>query len=389
MPYGAVLQALRGLVKQLLGEPEARLAVWRREFASAVGSNGRVLTDLVPELEEVVGPQPSIPALPPREAHARFQRVFADFLRAAATAEHPLALFVDDLQWTDPSTPELLLHLLVDEGLEHVLFIGSYRDNEVLAGHVLRAVMAELQAKRPDAIQEIRLAPLAEADVNCIVADTLHRAADSCRSVSALIAQKTAGNPFFVKELLALLGHDGAFYFDSAAGRWNWDEERIARAGLSDNVIELMVRRLERLPSETSEVLRLAACLGNSFDLHTLARVAGKPAGDVATALWQAVRERLLVPVGSAYRLFMTAERTTTRDSARSGFGTSSSTIGCSRPRIRSSAKRSGLGSTSPSGACSSRAAAPATRTCSTPPTTSTSAGRSWSSRRSAASSRA
>jgi predicted ATPase/HPt (histidine-containing phosphotransfer) domain-containing protein len=303
VPYGAVLHALRALVKQLLGEPEAHLTAWRQAFATTVKASGRVLTDLVPELEEVVGPQPAIPALQPREAHARFQRVFADFLRCAATAQHPLVVFIDDMQWTDPSTPELLQHLLSDQGLEHVLFIGSYRDNEVPAGHVLRALIRELRERRPAAVQEIQLAPLAEADVNRIVADTLHCEPESCRAISGLIAQKTGGNPFFVKELLGLLFRDGVFHFDAARGRWDWDEERIARAALSDNVVELMVQRLQRLPPETIEVLRLAACLGNSFELHALARVADAPADQVATALWQAVRERVLVPVGSAYRL--------------------------------------------------------------------------------------
>ncbi|HSY25862.1 MAG TPA: serine/threonine-protein kinase PknK, partial [Polyangiaceae bacterium] len=303
VPYGAVVQALRALVKQLLGEPEARLSVWRRDLRAAVGSNGRVLTDLVPELAEILGPQPAVPEVAPREAHTRFQRVFSDFLRAAAMPDHPLVLFVDDLQWADASTPELLVQLLADDGLRHVLILGSYRDNEVRSGHVLQSAVSELRKNRPDALQEILLSPLGEEDVNRIVADTLHRDSESCRSVSALIAQKTGGNPFFVKELLAALGRDGAFRFVPEHGRWDWDEELVGKAGVSDNVVDLMVQRLRRLPPATVEVLRLAACLGNSFELDSLARVAGRPAGEVATALWEAVRERVLLPMGSAYRL--------------------------------------------------------------------------------------
>lgn len=303
VPYGAVVQSLRAFVKQLLGEPEARLAVWRRDLRAAVGSNGRVLTDLVPELAEVLGPQPAVPDVGPREAHTRFQRVFTDFLRAAASPNHPLVLFIDDLQWADASTPELLVQLLADDGLRHALIIGSYRDNEVHSGHVLRAAVSELRKNRPAFLQEIILSPLGEDDVNRIVADTLHRDFESCRSVSALIAQKTGGNPFFVKELLAALGRDGAFRFVPERGRWDWDEALVGKAAVSDNVVDLMVHRLRRLPAATVEVLRLAACLGNSFDLDSLARVAGRPAGEAATALWEAVRERVLVPMGSAYRL--------------------------------------------------------------------------------------
>jgi predicted ATPase/HPt (histidine-containing phosphotransfer) domain-containing protein len=303
VPYGAIVQALRTLVKQLLGEPEARLAVWRRDLRTAVGSNGRVLTELVPELEEILGPQPPVPEVAPREAHTRFQRVFGDFLRAAAVPHHPLVLFVDDLQWADPSTPELLVQLLSDDALRHVLVIGSYRDNEVQSGHVLRAAVSELRNNRPEVLQEILLSPLSEDDVNRIVADTLHRDPGSCLSVSALIAQKTGGNPFFVKELLAALGRDGAFRFVPEHGRWDWDEELVGKAAVSDNVVDLMVQRLRRLPPATVEVLRLAACLGNSFELDSLARVAARPAGEAAAALWEAVRERVLMPMGSAYRL--------------------------------------------------------------------------------------
>jgi predicted ATPase/HPt (histidine-containing phosphotransfer) domain-containing protein len=303
VPYAAVTQAIRGLVKQLLGEPEDVLARWRRDLSAAVGSAGRVLTDLVPELAEILGPQPSVPALAPREAHVRFQRVFREFLKASATADHPLVLFIDDLQWADPSTPELLVYVISEEALQHLLVIGAYRDNEVHSGHPLRVALADLEAKQPGAVREIQLSPLSEDDVNRLVADTLHRDAESCRPISALIAQKTGGNPFFVKELLAMLARDGAFTFVAEHGRWDWDEARIERAAISENVIDLMVQQLRELPAETTDALRWAACIGSAFELSRVAGVAGKAPGQLSAALWPAVRERVLVPIGSAYRL--------------------------------------------------------------------------------------
>jgi predicted ATPase/HPt (histidine-containing phosphotransfer) domain-containing protein len=303
LPYGAVVQALRALVKQLLGEPEEVLATYKRKFGAAMGPNGQVLVELVPELEGILGPQPPVPALAPREAHTRLHRAFGDLLRGLATADHPIVLFLDDLQWADPATLELIEHLLCDEALRYLLVIGSYRDNEVQPGHSLRLALNRIFEKRHDVAREIVLRALSEDDVNLLVADTLHCDPESCRSVAAVIAQKTGGNPFFIKELLNLLARDGAFRFVPEQGRWGWDEGEIEKAAVSDNVVDLMVQRLRRLPAETIEVLRLAACIGNDFDLSWVSRIAGKPAGQVATALFQAVRERVLVPVSGAYRL--------------------------------------------------------------------------------------
>jgi predicted ATPase len=303
LPYGAVVQALRALVKHLLGEPEAALAVYKQRFSSAMGPNGRVLLDLVPELETILGPQPPVPALPPREAQTRLHRAWADLLRGLATADHPIVLFLDDLQWADPATLELVEHLLCDEPLRHLLVIGSYRDNEVQPGHPLRLALNRIHDKRHDVAREIVLKALSEDDINLLVADTLHCDPESSRSVSAIIAQKTGGNPFFAKELLNMLARDGAFRFVPERGRWSWDEDRIEKAAVSDNVVDLMVQRLQRLSPDAIEVLRLAACIGGDFDLFLVSRIAGKPAGQVATALLQAVQERLLLPVSGAYRL--------------------------------------------------------------------------------------
>ncbi|HEY4016425.1 MAG TPA: AAA family ATPase [Polyangiaceae bacterium] len=302
-PYGVWIQALRGFVKQVLAEPEEHLLSWRQRLVAALGANGNVVVNLVPELEQVIGPQPAVPDLPAREAQGRTQRVFRDLIKAMATSEHPLVIFFDDLQWSDDSTPQLLVDLLCDEEIRHVLVIGAYRDNEVPEDHPLRAAIADLTAKRPGALRQMQLLALSEATLNQLVADTLHCDPSASRPLAARLFQKTAGNPFFLNEALAQLHREGAVRFAAEQGCWTWDDDKVSRAAVSHNVADLMVHRLRRLPSETVDCLRLASCLGGEFDLASLVRLAGKPAGDVGAAMWKAVEERLVLPQGDGHRL--------------------------------------------------------------------------------------
>jgi predicted ATPase/HPt (histidine-containing phosphotransfer) domain-containing protein len=303
VPYGALLQGVRGLLRQLLAEPEDRLQFWRETIGAAIDPNGQVLANLLPELEKVMGPQAPVPELPPREALARLHRVFREFIRAVARPDHPLVVFIDDLQWADASTPGLLVHLLSDPELKHLLVIGTYRDTDVVEGHLVHLALAELAKQRPEAVLRIELLPLAEASVNDLVADTLRCDPAASVALGRLVAEKTAGNPFFVKELLAMLYRDGAFGFVAGEGHWQWDVERVAAAAVTDNVVDLMVQRLNRLSTATIECLRFAACIGGEFDLRTLIRVGGKPAGEVAAAMREAVGQRVVVPLDGSYRL--------------------------------------------------------------------------------------
>lgn len=303
IPYGAILQAVRGLVKQLLAEPDDRLKAWKETIGAALHPNGAVLVGLIPELERITGPQPIVPEVSTREAHVRLLRVFGDLIRAVATADHPLVLFIDDLQWADASTPELLVHLIADSSIRHLLVIGAYRDNEVQPGDALLMALGGLKERRPEAIHRIELAPLSEASVNDLVADTLRCDPAVSRPLAELITQKTAGNPFFVKEMLGVFSHAGVFRFSADEGRWHWDFDKIRAASVSDNVVDLLVQRLRRLPHDTIECLRLASCIGAEFDLQTLARATQRNAGPLAASLWAAVQEGILVPLGDSYRL--------------------------------------------------------------------------------------
>ena len=303
VPYAALGQALRSLVRHLLAEPEDRLRVWRDKISAAMGPNGQVLVDVIPELEQVVGPQPAPVELSAREAQARFQHVFRELIRALAQPEHPLVIFIDDLQWADASTPELLVQLLSDEQLRHLLVIGAYRDNEVKEGHPLLAAVNALSTSRPDIVQQILLTPLSITGVNQVVAATLHCAPDISQQLADLVFQKTAGNPFFVNELLRSLYRDGAFHFVAEEGHWQWQRDKIDRSGISDNVVAHMIKELKRLPVETIDCLSLAACIGYRFDLRTVAWAADLPAGSTAMALQDAVKQQVIIPLRGSYRL--------------------------------------------------------------------------------------
>ncbi|HTV23406.1 MAG TPA: AAA family ATPase, partial [Polyangiaceae bacterium] len=303
MPYAALLQALGGLVEGLLAESEERLSAWQQWLGAALGPNGQVLVELIPELEQIIGQQPALAQLSPREARERLQQVVRAFIRALARPEHPLVIFVDDLQWTDASTAELLVHLLEDESLRHLLIIGAYRDNEVDEEHLLGLALAKLRAARPEVVRQIRLEPLSPDSVHVIVASTVLGPPELSRPLADLVSRKTDGNPFFVNELLRMLNLEGAFRFVRSEGRWEWQLERIAQARFSDNVVDLMVERLNRLPAATLELLPIGACLGAEFELASLVHVVGRPPGALALALWEAVRADVLVPVGSSYRL--------------------------------------------------------------------------------------
>ena len=303
VPYGALAGALGELVRGLLAEPEAPLRATRAALRAALGANGQVLVDLLPDLEQLIGPQPPLPELSAREASYRFQRTCRDFLAAIATSERPVVIFLDDLQWADGPTPELLVFLLDDDLLQHLLVLGACRANEVGAGHPLRLAIDAIDRGHPGRVVRLIVEPLSVDAVTQLVATAARRDPAECRSLGELIFRKTAGTPFFVNELLMLLYREGALRFRAEAGRWEWDDARVAEAAISGNVVELVVQKLKLLPDLTLGVLRLASCIGPRFDLLTLSRLAVRPAGLVAEALRAAIDADVVAPVGGNFRL--------------------------------------------------------------------------------------
>lgn len=293
IPLGAMVQALRAMVRQLLTESEDQLTVWRTTFAATLGTNAAVLAEVIPEIEIVIGKQPPPVALAPTEALNRFQLVFQKFIAAIAQPEHPLVIFLDDLQWADTATLGLLKPLLASPEIPCLLVIGAYRDNETDQTHPLLRTLAELESAGIE-LERVILGPLRLSDLSLLIADTLHRETHEMDALARLVQAKTAGNPFFVTQFLKALKEDGYLRFDHEVGRWTYRIEAIEGAPMTDNVIDLMTRKIQRLSARTQRILSLAACIGNPFDRDTLAIVSEQLPATAADDLGEAVNENLV-----------------------------------------------------------------------------------------------
>jgi len=301
IPYATLAQAFQGPIRFLLSKSEAELQNWRHAFGEALGPNGRLIVDLVPELKLIVGEPPPLPVLPPREAQGRFQMVFRRFIGVFARPEHPLALFLDDLQWLDAATLDLIEDLLTQPDVQHLLLIGAYRDNEVNATHPL---MRKLEAIHGAGalVREITLSPLAQEDLEGLIADSLHCSPDRVAPLALLVHEKTGGNPFFAIQFISALAEEGLLTFDHGTGRWAWELARIHAKGYTDNVVDLMVGKLNRLPFETQKTLKEFACLGNSAKSNTLSIVHGTSEEKVQSDLWEALRLEFVVRLDGSYK---------------------------------------------------------------------------------------
>ncbi|MEA2811095.1 MAG: hypothetical protein QOJ17_5236, partial [Rhodospirillaceae bacterium] len=301
IPYSTLAQAFQGLVRPLLARSDAELAALRGAFLEALEPNARLMTDLIPELKLIIGEQPPVPELEPRQAQSRFQLVFRRFIGVFARPEHPLVLFFDDLQWLDAATLDLLEDLLTRSELQHLMLLGAYRDNEVDATHPL---MRRLDAIRQAGAQvrEIRLEPLARDDLGQLIADALHCESERSAPLAQLVQQKTAGNPFFLIQFLHTLAEEGLLAFDPDAARWRWNLERIHAKSYTDNVGDLMAGKLGRLPVETQQALQQMACLGNTAETTMLSIVLQVTEAQIHAALWPAVRQELVERLEGSYK---------------------------------------------------------------------------------------
>ncbi|HVJ89279.1 MAG TPA: AAA family ATPase, partial [Labilithrix sp.] len=301
IPTLAIAEAFRAPVRELLARTEIALAAFRQELALALGSEARLVTDLVPELELVLGPQPPVVSLGLREDEQRFVRVFTRFVATFARGGRPIVLFLDDLQWSDDGTLRLLERILEDVGHVPLLVIGAYRDNEVSDAHPLRATIERVRAMGR-LVDHVRVQPLSLVHLTQLVADTVRRPEAEVRSLAELLFAKTGGNPFFVLQFLRELVARRMLFYDSASGQWSWNAERIRRAGYTDNIVDLLVGRIRQLPARTLRLLELAAIAGSIVAERALATISQQSDVTARRDLAPAINAGLLVQSGAQFR---------------------------------------------------------------------------------------
>jgi PAS domain S-box-containing protein len=295
VPYGPIIEAFRPLIRELSREPAEATEALRQRLRQALAPNGRVLTEMLPELEALIGEQLPAPDVGLLEAENRFQLAFGALVRALAESGPPIVLFLDDLQWTDPATLKLARAVAALPDLHAFLLLGSYRDTEVEPGHPLtRTVLGIREAGTR--VNTRQLTPLESSAVLALLCDGLKLLPMEAGPLATIVHQKTGGNPFFVRRFLGFLHRSGVLTYSARQGRWTWDLCAAGAAPVSENVVDLLSRILRMLPTHTQEVLRTAACIGNRFSLGLLAKVRGEPVDDLARALWAPIQEGLLVP---------------------------------------------------------------------------------------------
>ena len=305
------MQAFRELMGQLLSESEAQLQTWKTKILTAFGESGQVLIEVIPELERIIGAQPTALQLSGSAAQNRFNLLMQKFVQVFTTAEYPLVIFLDDLQWADSASLKLLQLLMEDTG--HLLVLGAYRDNEVSPTHPFMLTVDEI-IKSGAVVNTITLQPLSLADMNQLVADTLICDLSLAGPLTELVYQKTKGNPFFSTQFLKALYEDGLIIFyppqspltqGGSKGGWQCDLERVTFAD-ADDVVEFMAVQLQKLPKETQDILKLAACIGAQFDLETLAIFNEELPEQTSSALWKALQEGLILQIAENYNFIQT-----------------------------------------------------------------------------------
>jgi len=327
IPYSALIKAFQELSKQLLMAPAATLRNWRNRLLATLGINAQVIISVIPEMEIILGPQPPVPELPPAQAQNRFHLVFHNFVNVFAKPEHPLVLFLDDLQWADTASLKLLQQLLTTQESLALFFIGAYRDNEINAAHPFHFTLQAIQSAGTS-IQRLQLSPLDLPSVTQLLSETLNSSPTHLQPLAELVFNKTQGNPFFINEFVKKLYAEGFLYWKSPVttvtvdqseqnekkeqsevssmlpqdlrlfqATWHWELAKIQAREITDNVVELLTSTLQKFSQATQQLLQLAACLGNRFQLLTLKQVSGKSSRELMQLLQNVVTQGILCPL--------------------------------------------------------------------------------------------
>jgi len=302
IPYFAIREALEEFVKLLLTEKKQTLEDWKIWILDSVGENGKLLIDIIPSLALIIGDQPDVPEIGPQESQVRFNLTFQSFIRAISRREHPLVLFIDDLQWADFASLNILNLILTDKDIKYFFIVCSYRDNEVDSAHPFVLMMDDVRKTNTE-IETIVLSNLLQKDVNDLISESLNIEPSQTKELTELVYRKTLGNAFFTCEFLKSLYEEELLTYDHTQNQWNWEIKRIADMNMTDNVIILMTQKLEKLSLQTREVLKLASCIGSKFSLRVISIVHEKTEGETLKDLWSSVEEDLSIPLDENYKL--------------------------------------------------------------------------------------
>lgn len=287
VPYSAIIQAFRILFKQILTESQENISAWRERLLEKMGVNGKVIIDVIPELELIIGEQPAVLDLPPDESQNRFNTLFTGLISVFTSAQHPLVLFLDDLQWVDTASLQLLEALLLNNDIKYLMLIGSFRDNEVDGAHILSQTLTTLEQQQIT-INRLAVGPLNAKDVSILLSNLLRKEGESVHDLASLIHSKTSGNPFFVTQFIKNLYDKQFLRIDPLIG-WQWQLSEIVQLQVTDNVVELMMEKISDLPEKTVHVLKICAGIGNRFDLATIAHAADANIEEVLSDLLPAI----------------------------------------------------------------------------------------------------
>ncbi len=301
LPYSSLIPAFSGMLRQMLTEPLDRIEDWRLRLTHAMGDGAAVMMEVLPELENIIGSQPAAPSLTPRDARNRFHVVFENFLHTLATRAHPLALFIDNIQWADAATLKLMTSLFTGSDMRYFFLVGAYRTNELTPEHPLLDSLEHIRDKGVP-VQTLTLKPLSEADVCRMLADSLHTSMDQVVLPARVIHDKTRGNPFFIRQFIETVNAAGCFSYDYNTGRWQWDIDQVTDQRITDNVVDYMTARVAQLGACAMETLWLAACIGDVFAFSLLAAAAEKPADEILVDLREAAALGLILPKGDAWQ---------------------------------------------------------------------------------------
>jgi len=319
IPYASLIQAFQELMRQVLTENSEKIAIWKSSILEAVGTNGQVIIDVIPEVEKIIDPQPAVPTLGPAESQNRFNQVFQKFIQVFSKPEHPLVVFLDDLQWADSASLKLIQLIMTDPDSKYLLLIGAYRDNEVSPTHPLIYTLEQIQNTKA-VVNNIILQALELSHVNQLVSETLRSQVSEVFPLAELVFKKTQGNPFFLTQLLKSLYQDKLLSFDFDLVCWQWDIQQLQGIEISDNVVELMVILIQKLSSQTQNILKLAACIGDIFSLEILAIANKKSQSETARELWEALQAGFVLPLNNSYKIPLLFEEKTSTEKSNEQF---------------------------------------------------------------------